>query len=396
MRRLESQARRDLIQFATVRQVEYIEAVEQSGGNVRAAARALGVNKNSIIASLDGLKKRAALQGYSPEHHLTRPVPDGLKLRGTSQLFKRGEAQPVLEWVKTSADDQRREELIKASIAALSEDVRGMAPLTPKPAHCHADLLAVYPLGDPHFGMHAWAKECGDGFDLKTARRLTMAAVDRLVSSAPNAQTALILPLGDVFHANDQTNSTPAHKHQLDVDSRFVHVLQVGIETFRHVVIRALEKHERVIVRFVSGNHDPQAVWALAFTIAAYFENEPRVEVDLSPAAHWFYRFGRVLIGATHGDRSKPEQLLGVMACDRAEDWGQTKHRYWLCGHVHHSSVKEFPGVTVETFRTLAASDAYAAGHGYRAGRDMRAIIMHKEHGEVERHRCDVGMLEAA
>ncbi len=81
------------------------------------------------------------------------------------------------------------------------------------------------------------------------------------------------------------------------------------------------------------------------------------------------------------------------MACDRAEDWGQTKHRHWLCGHVHHSSVTEFPGVTVETFRTLAAADAYAAGHGYRAGRDMRAIVFHREHGEVERHRCDVGMI---
>jgi len=154
-----------------------------------------------------------------------------------------------------------------------------------------------------------------------------------------------------------------------------------------------LEKHQNVVVRFVAGNHDPEAVWALAFTIAAYFESEPRVTVDLSPSAHWFFRFGKVLLGATHGDKSKSEQLPGVMACDRAEDWGQTKHRHWLCGHVHHSSLKEFPGVTVETFRTLAAADAYAAGHGYRAGRDMRSLVFHREHGEIERHRVDVGML---
>jgi hypothetical protein len=24
----------------------------------------------------------------------------------------------------------------------------------------------------------------------------------------------------------------------------------------------------------------------------------------------------------------------------------------------------------------------------------MRAIVYHREHGEVERHRCDIGMLE--
>lgn len=379
--------------WATVRQLEVLDALE-AHGSIRKAAKALGVAKNTIDSALASLRRKAALQGYSPDHDMTKTVPDGFKVKGVSTLYKDG--QPIAQWVKSTADQERQAELMRAAVAAMSEDVRGMAPLTAAPGLTHADLLAIYPLGDPHFGLYTWAKECGDDFDLKTARRLTMGAVDRLVSSAPPAETALILPLGDVFHANDQTNQTPAHKHQLDVDSRFVHVLQIGIETFRHCILRALEKHARVVVRFVAGNHDPQAVWALAFTIAAYFDADPRVEVDLSPSAHWFYRFGKCLLGATHGDRSKAEQLLGVMACDRAEDWGQTKHRYWYCGHVHHSSVKEFPGVIVETFRTLAASDAYAAGHGYRAGRDMRAIILHREHGEVERHRVDVGMLETA
>jgi UDP-2,3-diacylglucosamine pyrophosphatase LpxH len=287
----------------------------------------------------------------------------------------------------------RQAELMRIAVAALSEEVKGLAKPIKEPAKASSDLLCVYPMGDPHFGLYAWAKECGDNFDLNEARRLTLGAVDRLVASSPAADTALLLLLGDIFHANDQTNQTPAHKHQLDVDSRFVHVLQVGIETFRHAIRRLLEKHQRVVVRCCPGNHDPQAVWALAFTLAAYFDNEPRVEIDLSPAAHWFFRFGKVLIGSTHGDKSKAEQLLGVMACDRAEDWGQTKHRHWYCGHVHHSSVKEYPGVTVETFRTLAASDAYAAGHGYRAGRDMRLIVLHSEHGEIERHRADIGMI---
>ena len=381
-----------LREWATVRQLEYIEAIEKHG-SMRKAAAALGVAKNSINQSMVFLKRKAARSGYSPRHDMTKTVPDGFRVKGVSTYYDQ-EGKARGQWVKSTEDQQRQEELMRAAVAALSEEVRGMAPLSAAPPRCMESLLAVYPLGDPHFGMYSWAKETGGDFDLTEARRVTMGAVDRLVQAAAPAHTAIILPLGDVFHANDQTNQTPAHKHQLDVDSRFVHVLQVGIETFRHCILRALEKHAKVIVRFVAGNHDPQSVWALAFTIAAYFDNEPRVEVDLSPARHWFYRFGNVLLGATHGDQSKAEQLLGVMACDRAEDWGQTKHRYWLCGHVHQSGLKEFPGVTVETFRTLAASDAYAAGHGYRAGRDMRCIIMHRQHGEIERHRCDVGMIE--
>jgi hypothetical protein len=321
-------------------------------------------------------------------------VPEGFKVKGVSTYYN-DEGKPVGQWVKSEADKQAQEALVREAIAALSEEVKGLAPLIDRPQKANSELLAVYPLGDPHIGLYAWAKECGADFDLPEAERVTLAAVDRLVETAPAAETAIVLPLGDTFHANDQTNQTPAHKHQLDVDSRFVKVLAVGIKIFRHAILRALQKHSKVVVRFVAGNHDPQAVWALAFTIAAYFDNEPRVEVDLSPAAHWFYRFGKVLIGATHGDKSKAKDLPGVMACDRARDWGETLYRYWYCGHVHHSSVQEFPGVSVETFRTLAAADSYAAGYGYRAGRDIRLIVHHQEFGEIERHRCDVAMIGA-
>jgi len=44
----------------------------------------------------------------------------------------------------------------------------------------------------------------------------------------------------------------------------------------------------------------------------------------------------------------------------------------------------------VESFRTLAAKDAWQAAQGYRSGRDMYAIVLDAEHGEVERHRCDI------
>lgn len=380
--------------FATETQRKYIDAVNEHG-SIRKAARAVGVHNAVMMRAIHAAERVAALRGYSPQHDMTRTVPAPFVVRGTSTLYDEA-GKPRLQWVKTRLDDDKLEQVIRETVAALSEEVKRKAPLTKAPAKVLSDLLAVYPFGDPHFGLYSWAKEAGDDFDLEIARRLTLGAVDRLIQAAPAAETAILLPLGDIFHMDDQTNQTPAHKHQLDADGRFVKVLGVGIQTFRHAVLRCLQKHKRVIVRFVRGNHDPHAVWALAYTIAAYFESDPRVQVDLSPAAHWFYRFGKVLIGATHGDTTKPEQLLGVMASDRAEDWGQTKHRYWYTGHVHHQSVREFAGVTAESFRTLAAKDAYAAGHGYRAGRDMRCIVLHRDHGEIERHRCDVGMLEPA
>lgn len=380
-----------LIEFATVRQIEFLDAVRLHG-SARAAALAMGLHHAVISRSLQALKLKAASKGHSPQHDMTHTVPDGFMVKGVSTYYDKT-GKPSGQWVKSAADQERQAEMVREMMAALVEGVRGLAPLTPAPAHVLDRLLAVYPVGDPHFGLLAQAEESGDTFDLAVARRLTLAAVDRLVQVSPAAKTALFIPLGDVLHANDQTNATPAHKHQLDTSARFIETLKVAMATFRHAVQRLLEKHQNVVVRFVRGNHDPEAVWALALGIANYFEDEPRVKVDLSPADHWFYRHDRVLIGACHGDRTKAEQLPGVMACDRPREWGETTHRHWLCGHVHHSSVKEFPGVTVETFRTLAAKDAYAAGHGYRAGRDMRCIVYDIEHGEIERYRCDVGAL---
>jgi hypothetical protein len=82
------------------------------------------------------------------------------------------------------------------------------------------------------------------------------------------------------------------------------------------------------------------------------------------------------------------------MATDRAKDWGETKYRHWYCGHWHHLSRKEFPGCSVETFRTLAARDAWHSAHGYRAGRDMQLIVHHSQYGEIERHRADIAMVQ--
>lgn len=378
--------------WATEKQRQYIDAVLRHGG-MKQAARALKVNFGTIRNAVMAAEKNAASKGYSPRHDMTHAVPSPFVVKGISTLYDQ-DGKVAAQWVKTKLDESQAEAVIREFVSQMVEDARGLSPLVSAPKVTNADLLAVYPLGDPHMGMYAWAKECGEDFDLEIAERQTLGAVDSLVASAPPAKTAIILPLGDIFHADDQTNRTPGHGHQLDVDSRYPKVINVGIQVFRRAILRALEKHEKVIFRAEPGNHDPHAKWALAFALAAYFENNKRVEIDLSPSKFWFYKFGKVLIGSTHGDTVKHESLPGVMAADQPESWGASKHRYWYTGHVHHTAVKEFPGVVCEAFRTLAAKDAFAAGHGYRAGRDMRCIVHHKDFGEIARHRCDISMIE--
>jgi hypothetical protein len=376
--------------FATDRQKQYIDAVNEAG-SIKGAARLLNIPRQSIQIGLKSIKYKAAMQGYSPAHDMTRTVPHGFRVKGVSTYYN-AEGKPSGQWVKSAADSEQQEQIIRDFVLALAQDVKGLSPVIPAPQNCTDDLMCVYPMGDPHFGLHAWAQDAGDDFDLKLAESLTCSAIDRLVSSAPSANTALLLNLGDMFHADNQKNITNSG-HQLDVDGRWAKVQQVGLKAMLYCIKRLLEKHEKVIFRINKGNHDGHSSYALALMISCYFDNEPRVQVDLSPAVSWYYKFGSVLIGSTHGDTIKGADMPSIMAADVPKDWGDTVHRHWYVGHVHHQDTKEYRGCIVEYFRTLAARYAWHQGQGYRAGRDMCLIVHHKQHGEIERHRCDIGML---
>lgn len=61
-------------QFATDRQTDYINAVNEYGSN-RKAALSLNVNRQVIDQAIIAVKKKAALAGFSPDHDMTRTVP---------------------------------------------------------------------------------------------------------------------------------------------------------------------------------------------------------------------------------------------------------------------------------------------------------------------------------
>jgi hypothetical protein len=345
-----------------------------------------GGNKNSCkpCESVAHRARRAARQGWSPEHSMTKTVPDGFHVRGISTYYD-DEGKVRGQWVKSQIDEDHRIQAVLDAVATLAEDFKGVADPIPAPEENTDDLLCVYPFGDPHFGMYAWADEAGENFDLKIAERDLVTAVDHLVSLAPPAKQALIISLGDMFHSDSKRSATTAGT-QVDTDCRYGKVMQVVIRAMKRCIDRALEKHAEVSVICASGNHDELSSQVLAVCLSLFYDRESRVKINTSPSKFYWHRFGLNLIGVHHGDTAKPQDLPGVMACDRSKDWGETVHRHFYCGHVHHESVKEFPGVVVETFRTLAPKDAWHAAQGYRSGRDMRMDVWHVEDGPINRH----------
>lgn len=366
---------------------ETLDAYEKAGSKAE-AARLLGIPENTY-RSRYAAAMRSQIGVVQPEHLSPYVV------KGTSTLYD-NEGNQRLQWVKTSLDRERFDAALKEYVEWLAQGAKGVAKPEAAPKSRNADLLSVYPIGDPHLGLFAWAAEAGEDFDLKKAEHLNTSAMARLVDCAPASDEALIIELGDLLHADDSTNQTPTSKHALDVDTRYAKVMQAALRTLKNMISMVLKKHMKVTVWLIGGNHDPHSSFAVAMCLAAFYEKEPRVVIDLSPAAFRYMKFGKVLIGSHHGHGVKMDSLPGIMAADRGSEWGATDYRYWYIGHVHHLSRKEFPGAVVESFRTLAARDAWHAGKGYRAGRDMSLIVHHREFGEIERHRADVAMLGSA
>jgi len=383
-----------LKEYATPTQARYIDLVNQHG-NCSAAAPFAGVHQSAIYRAIKAVEKKAALKGFSPDHDMNRTVPEGFSVKGVSTYYD-GEGQVRGQWVKSTADATEREAVLRAFVEAMTEEVRGLAPLSPAPTQVLEKLLVVYAFGDPHFGVYAWGEEAGEDFDLDSADRLTRAGIDRMASVAPAAATALLLFIGDNTHGDNHKNATPGHGFALDVDTRHAKVMRAVAKAVIYATLRAREKHALVKLWYMPGNHDGETALAIALALSLYFENDPRVEVCTSPSLYRYHRHGKVLIGAHHGHGAKQADLPLLMAVDRAEDWGASKYRYVYMGHIHHDSVKEIQGVRVESIRTLAAKDAWHAGKGYRSMRDTRVIVHHEDFGEVERHTCAVAMLEAA
>jgi hypothetical protein len=260
------------------------------------------------------------------------------------------------------------------------------------------NLLTVYPLGDPHIGLLCYTPEVGGDWDLKIAEEVFMPLFDNLVTVAPSSEECLIVDLGDFWHYDGMEQKTMRSGHKVDADGRPSKMIQVGFRIMRQMIDSALRVHKKVNVKIMPGNHDDLGSIFLRVALIHIYENEPRVEIDDSPNVFQYFHWGLNLLGIHHGDKCKATALPMVMAADQPQLWGSTKFRKWLIGHFHNDSSiiyngKEMQGVSAETFRTIVGREGYAHEAGYRSDQDGKAIVLHKEYGEIERYTVNISQI---
>jgi len=348
---------------------------------------------DDVDGAMTALRARAARQGYDPNNGLNIPNPEGF-ITGKVTVQQSGD-KVERTWKRMSPDSTAMRDAFQQWVQWLSADACGKAPNLSRPERTNDDLLAAYPIFDTHFGLYSHVAETGENFDLHEAERRVCGIAERLVSGMPQTDTALIILGGDIYHINDGSHETPASGHPQDVDTRFAKVALTGFYAVTYAIECARANHGHVYVKPIKGNHDEDAVIMLAIGLSAYFRDDERVTVEVTPSTYSYFRFGNVLIGVHHGHGAKMNDLPLLMAADRPGDWGATTHRYWYCGHIHHRTRdKEHPGAMVETFNTVTGTDAWHHHKGYRhTAKNMQAILHHAEDGEIERHTCSLSRL---
>lgn len=369
-----------------------VEAIRKHGGNLRAAARDLGMHHSSLQGMVKRLTDRAARRGWSPEHDMTRPVPEGFGIKRHSRNYVDGILKQ--EWVISTPDAEARYKLICDVFENMSKELPAKPKIKgPKLKANASNLCNLYTFTDYHMGMLAWHKEGGADWDLNIAKKMLGDLFEAMVDASPKARVAVINQMGDFLHSDGIMPVTPTSGHIVDMDGRFGKVVDATIEVLQQLVDRALETHEEVHVIMAEGNHDiTSSIW-LRKMFKALYRNNPRVTINDSELPYYVFPWGKTLLGFHHGHLSKNGSLPLFFAANYRELWGAATKVYIHTGHRHHREEKEFPGALVVQHPTIAARDAYAARGGWLSERMAQCITYHVKFGEVGRNVITPEML---
>lgn len=353
---------------------QFIEA-RKAGKTYKQIAEEYGLN----VRSVERRAARMARQGKTE----AKGAPGFAVVR--ESVLTRANGEEVMRWTITNKDKDQLEAVMNAAMEAFAEEVPRLKP-QPESRADYSETLALYPIFDMHIGAMAHKHESGENYDTATAEKVMNGFFDYAVDKAPNSERAVLLIGGDMIHSDGLEAVTPASGHVLDQDSRYAKLVYVAIRATRRAISRMLEKHKIVEVQIIEGNHDQSGMIWLRAAMAAAYENEPRVYVDVSPRVVHHTQYGKTFLAYHHGHTvRKPETLMMMCAADWREDFGKSNSMYAHVGHWHHQTVTETSLGIVEVHSTMAAKDAYAARGGWRSRRRAAVIIYDKECGEIGR-----------
>lgn len=303
-----------------------------------------------------------------------------------STLYKvsdNGERKPVLWWDKKgNGNGFDLDEMIKAvgKINSVGK-IQTLPSDLPRNDRCNS----VYVVADFHNGMMSWGRETGRDWDLDISRRVITKRFAKLCARTSPSKDATLVILGDFFHTDGVKPVTVASGHLLDVDSRWGKIYETGFSILGTMIANLSERHEKISIFIVQGNHDEASSQTVSHALAAVYAKEKRVTVNNSSSKFLGFRYGNSFIGMHHGN-VKSVNSLPMVFDSTFRDWGRTKHRYIYIGHRHKRVVTEMPNCILEQFQAACPADSYAHKSGFVSSASICSIVIDAKEGEITRN----------
>lgn len=270
----------------------------------------------------------------------------------------------------------------------LIEEMKPYSPTYPKISRSASvdDHLLVIDPADVHIGKLATSFETGEEYNSEIAVQRVRDGVKGILSKAKGFNIdQIILVIGnDILHIDTPqrktTSGTPQDTDGMWYDN-FLKAKNIYVE-----VIEMLLAVADVHVMYNPSNHDYTNGFFLADVIKTWFRKSKNITFDTSIAHRKYFRYHKNLIGTTHGDGAKSQDLPLLMAQEASGDWSYTKHRYVYTHHVHHKNAKDYVGVTVESLRSPSGTDSWHHRNGYQHNpKAVEGYLHHPIHGQIAR-----------
>ena len=263
--------------------------------------------------------------------------------------------------------------------------LREYAPKYPKikyPTVKEGHLLVVDP-ADIHVGKLSKSFETGEDYDNQIAVQRVREGVAGILQKAKGFKIdQILLVIGnDILHIDTPKRTTTSGTPQ-DTDGMWYENFTLAKSIYVEV-IETLMQIAPVHVQYDPSNHDYTNGFFLADTLHSWFANCKSVTFNVSIAHRKYYTYGNNLIGTTHGDGAK-EQDLPLLMAHESPDWSNCKHKYFYTHHIHHKRSRDYMGVCVETLRSPSGSDSWHHRQGFQhAPKAIEGFIHHPVHGQI-------------
>lgn len=244
----------------------------------------------------------------------------------------------------------------------------------------------VFDPADIHIGKLSSSFETGEEYNQQIAVKRVMDGMSGIIkrSSGYNIEKVIFIAGNDVLHIDNPkrqtTSGTPQDTDGMWYDN-FITAKRLLID-----IIESLMLISDVHVVFNPSNHDFMSGFMLLQCVEAWFSRCKNVTFDNDMKHRKYTVYGNNLIGSTHMDGAKVQDLPLLMAHEASDKWHKCNHRYIYGHHIHHKSSKDYMSVNVETLRSPSSADSWHHRNGYQhSPKAVEAFIHHPINGQVAR-----------